>query len=93
MIDEFFMVRVAGLMDQAASGLGMRSADGLTPQQALDSIRERVNDLTARQSKLWRRELRPALAEQGIDIAALDECGEKELPRSPAVSSMRSIPS
>src|SRR5882672_4872353 len=47
MLDEFFMVRVAGLMDQAASGLGMRSADGLAPQQALDSIRERVTSLTA----------------------------------------------
>jgi polyphosphate kinase len=79
MHDEFFMVRVAGLMDQAASGLGMRSADGLTPQQALASIRERVMALTARQSKLWRRDLRPALAEQGIDIAGLDECGDKEL--------------
>ncbi len=79
MHDEFFMVRVAGLMDQAASGLGMRSADGMTPQQALTSIRERVMALTTRQSKLWRRELRPALAEHGIDIAGLDECGEKEL--------------
>jgi polyphosphate kinase len=79
MLDEFFMVRVAGLMDQAASGLGVRSADGLAPQQALDSIRERVTGLTARQSKLWRRELRPALAEHGIDITGLDECGEKEL--------------
>lgn len=78
-LDEFFMVRVAGLMDQAASGLGMRSADGLTPQQALASIRERVVGLAARQSKLWRRELRPALAENGVDIAALEECGEKEL--------------
>jgi polyphosphate kinase len=78
-LDEFFMVRVAGLMDQAASGLGMRSADGLAPQQALASIRERVIGLTARQSKLWRRELRPALADNGIDVAGLDECGEREL--------------
>src|SRR5439155_7462957 len=47
--------------------------------QALGSIRERVTSLAARQSKLWRRELRPALAENGIDVAGLDECGEKEL--------------
>jgi polyphosphate kinase len=79
MLDEFFMVRVAGLMDQAASGLGMRSADGVTPQQALSQIRERVIALAARQSKLWRRELRPALAEQGIEIAGLEECGDKEM--------------
>jgi len=79
MLDEFFMVRVAGLMDQAASGLGMRSADGVTPQQALAGIRERVIPLTTRQSKLWRRELRPALAEQGIEIAGLEEFGEKAM--------------
>jgi len=78
-IDEFFMVRVAGLLDQAASGLGMRSADGLTPQQALAKIRQRVTGLAARQSKLWRRELRPGLAAHGIDVAGIDECSEKEL--------------
>ena len=78
-LDEFFMVRVAGLMDQAASGIGMRSADGLTPQQALALIRRRVTGLAARQSKLWRRELKPALSENGIDIAGIDECGEKDL--------------
>src|SRR4029079_8420001 len=39
----------------------------------------RVIALAARQSKLWRRELRPALAEQGIDITGLEECGEKEM--------------
>jgi polyphosphate kinase len=80
-LDEFFMVRVAGLMDQAASGLGMRSADGLTPQQALVSIRERVTGLTARQSRIWRRELRPALAEHGIDVTSLEECSEKDLAK------------
>jgi len=72
-------VRVAGLMGQAATGLGMRSADGVTPQQALAAIRERVIAVSGRQAKLWRRELRPALAEQGIDVAGLEECGEKDL--------------
>ena len=79
MLDEFFMVRVAGLMGQAASGLGVRSSDGLTPHQALASIRERVTGLTTRQSKLWRKELRPALLAEGIAILGLEECGEKEL--------------
>ena len=45
-LDEFFMVRVAGLMDQAASGLPVRSHDGLTPREALAAIRERVDELT-----------------------------------------------
>ncbi|MGB2874506.1 MAG: hypothetical protein WBB76_03435, partial [Gaiellaceae bacterium] len=40
-LDEFFMVRVAGLMDQAAAGITVRSPDGLTPRAALEKIRER----------------------------------------------------
>jgi polyphosphate kinase len=54
-LDEFFMVRVAGLMGQAAAGLAVRSADGLTPRSALALIRERVLELTARQAKLWKK--------------------------------------
>ena len=79
MLDEFFMVRVAGLMGQAASGVGVRSSDGLTPQQALAAIRERVTGLAARQSRMWRKELRPALDAEGIAVLGLEECGEKEL--------------
>jgi len=62
-LDEFFMVRVAGLMGQATSGFRVRSADGRTPQAALAEIRERVLELSGEQSKLWARDLRPALAE------------------------------
>src|SRR5918996_1002113 len=78
-LDEFFMVRVAGLMDQAASGVSVRSADGLTPVEALTTIRERVEELNARQSKLWRRELCPALARDGIVVGGIDDCTEEEL--------------
>ena len=78
-LDEFFMVRVAGLMDQAASGVSVRSADGLTPGDALATIRERVEELNARQSRLWRRELCPALARDGIVVGGIDDCTEDEL--------------
>jgi polyphosphate kinase len=79
MLDEFFMVRVAGLMGQAASRVGVRSSDGLTPQQALAAIRTRVTGLAARQSRIWRKELRPTLDAEGIAVLGLEECGEKEL--------------
>ena len=49
-LDEFFQVRVAGLLGQAEAGILVRSADGLTPQQALARIRERVLELSALQS-------------------------------------------
>src|SRR6476660_8332380 len=61
-LDEFFMVRVAGLRGQEDAGVGTRSPDGRTASDALAQIRERVLDLMSRQSKLWKRELRPALA-------------------------------
>ncbi len=80
-LDEFFMVRVAGLLDQEAAGLGVLSADGLSASQALAGIRARVTELSARQSRLWKRELRPALAAEGIEIGSVEECTQKELAR------------
>ena len=80
-LDEFFMVRVAGLMDQEAAGLAVRSADGLTPSQALAALKKRVTELTSRQARLWKRELRPALAAEGIEIVTIEECSPKELKR------------
>jgi polyphosphate kinase len=78
-MDEFFMVRVAGLMDQVAAGLTVRSADGLTPQSALRGIRERTLDLVGRQAKLWKRQLKPALEAQGIVVAEIEDLDRSEL--------------
>jgi len=78
-LDEFFQVRVAGLLGQAEAGVMVRSADGLTPQQALARICERVLDLSALQSRLWKRDLRPALAAEGITVGGIEDLGEKEL--------------
>jgi polyphosphate kinase len=78
-LDEFFMVRVAGLLGQEAAGIAVRFADGRTPSATLGEIRERVLELTARQSRLWGRELVPALKDAGIAIAQFDECSEKEV--------------
>src|SRR6478736_8491193 len=60
-LDEFFAVRVAGLLDQAASGLNVRSDDGRTPRSTLAEIRKRVEALAERQARLWSKELCPAL--------------------------------
>ncbi len=78
-LDEFFMVRVAGLLDQVASGVGVRSADGLTPQQALDAVRERVLQLTDRQARLWREVIEPALAAHALHVGGVADCTEVEL--------------
>jgi polyphosphate kinase len=78
-MDEFFMVRAAGLMDQVAAGVGRRSPDGLTPQAALAQIRERAFRLAADQAKLWKRQLRPQLVEQGIVVAEIEDLEPEEL--------------
>jgi polyphosphate kinase len=78
-MDEFFMVRVGGLHGQEESGMGTRSPDGRSPLEALLEIRERALDLTSRQSKLWKRDLRPALAEERIVVAHVEDCSPEEL--------------
>ena len=80
-VDEFFQVRVAGLLGLAESGFGTRSPDGLTPQQALTRIRERVLELLAEQSRMWKKHLRPALAAEGIVVGGIEDVGQKELKR------------
>jgi len=78
-LDEFFMVRVAGLLDQLEAGVAVTSPDAWTPQHALHEIRERVLELSGRQSKLWKRDLSVELAEAGILVAQVEELTKAEL--------------
>ena len=78
-MDEFFMVRVAGLMDQVAAGVVRRSPDGLTPQETLAQIRERAIGLAAEQAKLWKRQIKPQLAQAGVVVAEIEELEAEEL--------------
>nr|WP_246776891.1 RNA degradosome polyphosphate kinase [Microvirga sp. VF16] len=64
-LDEFFMVRVAGLIGQVRSGVATTSQDGLTPQEQLAKIAVAVSNLASDQQRRW-RELRDALLEEGI---------------------------
>ena len=67
-LDEFFMVRVAGLRGQVRQGVTEASEDGLTPVEQLVRIREGVTHLAAEQQKRW-SELRRDLFEAGIVLA------------------------
>src|SRR5690349_2707250 len=78
-LDEFFMVRVAGLLDQIEAGVPVTSPDARRPQQTLSEVRERVLELTARQSKLWKRDLSVALEEAGISVGQVEDCTKAEL--------------
>jgi polyphosphate kinase len=66
-LDEFYSVRVAGLMGQARAGLTATSADGRTPSQQLSEIKRRAETLMAGQQQLW-QELRSELKDAGIEI-------------------------
>ncbi|HEX6390827.1 MAG TPA: polyphosphate kinase, partial [Solirubrobacteraceae bacterium] len=72
-LDEYYMIRVAGVLDQVDAGLNDRGIDGRTPAEVLAVIRERVIGQCRRQSECVAGALRPALEEHGIRIVALDD--------------------
>ncbi len=77
-LDEFFMVRVAGLRGQVRQGVTSASDDGLSPAEQLVRIREGVTRLAAEQQRRW-RELRRELALTGILLVDPDDLGDDDV--------------
>lgn len=77
-LDEFFQVRIAGLKDQVAAGLGKQTADGRTAAQQLREIRERLADLVATAERVFLDELVPALAGVGIVFSKYDDLDDED---------------
>ena len=71
-LDEFFMVRVAGLWGQVRAGVNQRSQDGLTPAQQLTRVNTQAEALMQRQQEAWRA-LRRELRSAGIAVLSPDE--------------------
>ncbi len=81
-LDEFYMVRVAGLKRRDEMGLSVRSADGLTPREQLRLIGEQTQRIATRHARVFLDSVRPALAEEGIHIVTwsdLDRAEREEL--------------
>src|SRR6516164_8530735 len=71
-LDEFYMVRVAGLKELAASGVPVKSEDGLTPEQQLSAIAGVAGRLVQRQQRCW-ADLQKRLRAEGISHLGQDE--------------------
>ena len=80
-LDEFFMVRVAGLKRRIAMGVAVPSASGLSPRQTLDGIIERAQELMARHANVFLMDVQPKLADVGIDILHWENLPEEETGR------------
>jgi polyphosphate kinase len=78
-LDEFFMVRVAGVHDQVDARIDVRGPDGLSPTETLEGIAERVRELDRRHARQFSEVVRPALTGEGIRIVS---CEQSDAPRA-----------
>ena len=77
-LDEFFMVRVAGLKRRIAAGVAVRAASGLLPREVLERIWGRTHELMTRHAEVFRDQIVPALAEQGIELVRFGDLEREE---------------
>jgi polyphosphate kinase len=80
-LDEYFMVRVAGLHDQIDAGVEAPLQDGRTPAETLEEIRRVVRAQVERQVRCFQEELRPALSARGVQIMRCDQVEDHQRHR------------
>jgi polyphosphate kinase len=77
-LDEFFMVRVAGLKRRIATGLAVRTAAGIEPRELIERIARLAHELMQQHAAVFQYDVRPQLEEQGITIVRWDDLDEDE---------------
>ncbi|MDO5048566.1 MAG: RNA degradosome polyphosphate kinase [Actinomycetaceae bacterium] len=77
-LDEFYMVRVAGLKRRIAAGIAKVAASGLTPRQVLEGITEQARELTSRQVEHFHQELLPLLHAEGLHLREWEELNPEQ---------------
>ncbi|MCZ4499893.1 MAG: Polyphosphate kinase [Marmoricola sp.] len=77
-LDEFFMVRVAGLKRRIAAGVAVKSASGLMPKEVIAQIWEEASVLMARHAQIFSGQLIPALADEGIELVRWEDLDRDE---------------
>ena len=91
-LDEFFMVRVAGLKRRIAAGVAVPTPAGKMPGELHNELLERVAELVTEQSRVFQDDVRPALAAEGIEILGWDELTAAEKDRMRAFFAERIFP-
>ncbi|WP_244501287.1 RNA degradosome polyphosphate kinase [Streptomyces sp. TP-A0874] len=80
-LDEFFMVRVAGLKRRIATGVATRSASGYQPREVLQQVWDRSRELMLRHAACFRQGVLPGLAAEGVELIRWPELTEQEQSR------------
>ena len=91
-LDEFYMVRVAGLKRRIAAGVAVPSVSGTMPREIHHTILRRTQELMAEQARVFHEEIRPELAEHGITILGWDELSREEMDRMDELFAERIFP-
>jgi polyphosphate kinase len=77
-LDEFMMIRYAGLKDQADAGVDKRTPDGMTPKEQLKAISEKLHPLVAKHRKVLGSEILPALEKHGVFLVPIDKLSDAD---------------
>lgn len=91
-LDEFFMVRVAGLKRRIDAGVAVPSVAGMLPRELHDAILARTHDLVSEQYRVFAEEVRPGLVDEGIEILRWAELSDDEKGRMRTLFSERIFP-
>src|SRR5947209_1673423 len=91
-LDEFFMVRVAGLKRRIATGLAVPTNVGRAPQDVLADISEKAHELQARHARVYREQVRPTLEAAGISVVEWDQLDEADRAQMRDIFSLQIFP-
>jgi len=91
-LDEFYMVRVAGLKRRIAAGVAVPAVSGLMPREVHTAILTRTRDLVTEQARVFTEEVRPELAAEGIEILRWDSLTAAEKARMDGLFAERIFP-
>ena len=91
-LDEFYMVRVAGLKRRIAAGVAVPTVSGMMPREVHQAILNRTRELVAEQARVFTEEVRPELAEHGIEILRWDQLTPDEKDRMDDLFAERIFP-